>query len=134
MNMTNFAAVAVLTGVVCGGCAKSGKEAESSTMKPTGTMTSPATQPLSAATTSTPTTSTPTASATAVPDKDMTHVLTKEEAYYTTSPAQARKPDGTLKAGTKVVVLMPRGSYSQVMTADGKRIYTSTAALKPVGS
>jgi hypothetical protein len=63
----------------------------------------------------------------------MTHVLTKDEAYYATSPAQARSPDGTLKAGTKVVLLMPRGSYSQVMTADGKRAYVSTASLKPVG-
>ena len=69
-----------------------------------------------------------------VPDKDMTHVLTQDEAYYATSPAQAKKPDGTLKAGTKVVLLMPRGSYAQVMTGDGKRVYTSTAALKPVGS
>ena len=133
MNMTKLAMTALLTGAICGGCAKDEKPADTATMKetsaPSTPMASPATKPAA-----TVTTSTPAAAATTVPDKDMTHVLTKDEAYYTTSPAQARKPDGTLKAGTKVVLLMPRGSYSQVMTADGKRVYTSTAGLKPVGS
>jgi hypothetical protein len=71
---------------------------------------------------------------TPVPEKDLTHVLSQDEPYYASSPAQGRPADGTLKAGTKVLVMMPRGSYSQVVTADGKRVYTSTAGLKPIGS
>ena len=134
MNMTKLAMTALITGVVCGGCAKDGKKEPTATMKtttPATPMASPTTRPTATATT----TSTPTAAAAAtVPEKDMTHILTKDEAFYSASPAQAKKPDGTLKAGTKVVLLMPRGSYAQVMTADGKRVYTSTAALKPVGS
>ena len=130
MKMTKLLAVAILGGVACTGCAKDEKDTDSSTITTT-TTSAPTTKPASPAmTTSTPAEP----AATAVPDKDMTHVLTKDEAFYTASPAQAKKPDGTLKSGTKVVLLMPRGSYAQVMTADGKRVYTSTAALKPVGS
>jgi hypothetical protein len=70
---------------------------------------------------------------TPIPDKDMTHVLASDEPYYAMSPAQGKPADGTLKAGTKVLVVMPRGSHSQVMTADGKRVYTNTAGLKAVG-
>jgi hypothetical protein len=77
---------------------------------------------------------TPAIAAPALAEKDMTHVLAKDEGYFSTTPTAGKKPDGTLKAGTKVVVMMPRGPYSQVMTADGKRVYTTTAALKPVGS
>ena len=128
MKTTKLVA-ALFVGVVCVGCAKDEKkEGDTATIKTTTTtMSSPTTKPAPTVTASAP-------AATPVADKDMTHVLTKDEPYYTTSPAQAKPPDGTLKAGTKVVVLMPRGSYSQVMTGDGKRVYTSTAALKPVGS
>ena len=134
MKMTKLAATALLTGVTCVGCAKDEKKDPEPAMKMTTStpaMASPATKPAATATVKA---TTPAAPATTVPDKDMTHVLTKDEPYYALSPAQAKAPDGTLKAGTKVVVLMPRGSYSQVMTGDGKRVYTSTAALKPVGS
>jgi len=100
----------------------------------------PSTQPAAASETSTmasveanaapaPAVATP-----ALAEKDMTHVLAKDEAYFSSMPMAGKKPDGTLKAGTKVVVMMPRGPYSQVMTADGKRVYTPTSALKPVGS
>jgi hypothetical protein len=123
MNAAKYLVAALLGAAICG-CAKDEKTDTATTMKASPT---PATQP--AMTVSTPSA----APAVTVPDKDMTHVLTKDEAYYATSPAQARSPDGTLKAGTKVVLLMPRGSYSQVMTADGKRAYVSTASLKPVG-
>ena len=134
MNMTKLAMAGLLTGAICGGgCAKDEKSTEIVTVKETTAPSTPTASPTTKPTTSVRT-STPAAAATTVPDKDMTHVLTKDEAFYTTSPAQARKPDGMLKAGTKVVLLMPRGSYSQVMTTDGKRVYTSTAALKPVGN
>src|SRR5687768_14403449 len=91
------------------------------------TMTPPARTTKPAATTSTPAVAAP-----ALADKDMTHVLAKDESYYAGMSAAGKAPAGKLKAGTKVIVVMPRGSYSQVMTADGKSVYTSTAALKPV--
>ena len=94
------------------------------TTAPESASTAASPPPAAAATVATP----------ALADKDMTHVLSKDEAYFTSTPAPGKAPDGTLKAGTKVVVMMPRGGYSQVMTADGKRVYTTTAALKPVGS
>ena len=129
MNMTKLATTALLTGAICCGCAKDKKEPEPGPIAastPSTPLASPTTKPaVAVATTPTP--------AVTVPEKDMTHVLTKDEAFYATSPAQAKKPDGTLKGGTKVVLLMPRGSYAQVMTADGKRVYTSTAVLSPVG-
>ena len=131
MKMTKLAATALLMGVACVGCAKDEKKDPEPAMKTTTStpaMASPATKP-----TATVKATTPAAPTTTVPDKEMTHVLTKDEPYYVLSPAQAKAPDGTLKAGTRVIVLMPRGSYSQVMTGDGKRVYTSTAALKPVG-
>jgi hypothetical protein len=131
MNTTNVAAAALLAGLVCGGCAKDEKKSDTTT---TATMSAPAAASPTTKPAASVTASIPAAPAMTVPDKDMTHVLTQDEAYYATSPAQAKKPDGTLKAGTKVVLLMPRGSYAQVMTGDGKRVYTSTAALKPVGS
>jgi hypothetical protein len=137
--------VVLLAGVLCAGCQKDSsagasakssepmakpQAAESSTMTttkappPTSTppIAAPAAAPVAVATT------------TPVPEKDLTHVLSKDEPYYASSPSQGRPADGTLKAGTKVLVMMPRGSYSQVVTADGKRVYTSTAGLKPIGS
>ena len=133
MDVTKLAAAVLLSGVVCAGCAKDEKtEVDTRPIKTTTTATaSPTTKPTTPTATVKP--SMPAAPAITVADKDMTHVLTKDEPYYTFSPAQAKPPDGTLKAGTRVVLLMPRGSYSQVMTCDGKRVYTSTAALKPVG-
>ena len=133
MKMTKLAMTALLTVAIYGGCAKDKSEPESepiATTVPKSPLASPTTKPTTPAA-ATP--STPAAAAATVPDKDMTHVLTQDEAFYATSPAQAKKPDGTLKSGTKVVLLMPRGSYAQVMTADGKRGYTSTAGLSPVG-
>lgn len=128
MDRLNASAVVVLLALGAGfGCKSESSEPTSSkSMSPAATPTaaSPTTMPSAA----------PMATTAAVPEKDMTHVLTGDQPYYATSPAQGRPPEGTLKAGTKVVLVMPRGSYSQVMTADGKRVYTSTAALKPVGS
>jgi hypothetical protein len=59
---------------------------------------------------------TPTQSATT---EEFTHVITTDTAYYTIGPQQARPPDGTLKAGTKVRVVREAGSYCQVETEDG---------------
>ena len=120
-----LAAAAAVTG--CASKSESpSSDASPGTMETTGTAGTPSTM--------TPTTPAPAAAEAAIAEKDMTHVVSKDESYFGSMPMAGKKPDGTLKAGTKVVVLMPRGGYSQVMTADGKRVYTTTAALKPVGS
>ena len=128
---TTTALTLTLAAAAVTGCASKSEspssDASPGTMTTTGTTDTP--------TTMAPTTPAPAAAAeAAIAEKDMTHVVSKDESYFGSMPAAGKKPDGTLKAGTKVVVLMPRGGYSQVMTADGKRVYTTTAALKPVGS
>ena len=126
--------VALMIGAAVAGC-KSDSSSEPAASK-SGTMTETVatTTPPAPTTKPTATASTPAVAAPALADKDMTHVLAKDESYYAGMPAAGKAPAGKLKAGTKVIVVMPRGSYSQVMTADGKSVYTSTAALKPVGS
>jgi hypothetical protein len=54
--------------------------------------------------------------------KTMTHMLVKDQPYFV-SPAAGAKPAGTLKAGTKVLLLIP-GSTAQVETADAMTVYT----------
>jgi len=134
--------VALLAGVLCGGCQKD--TSASASAKSSEPMAKPQAESSVTMTTTTPPPTAPPLAApaaavavtttTPVPEKDLTHVLSRDEPYYASSPAQGRPADGTLKAGTKVLVMMPRGSYSQVVTADGKRVYTSTAGLKPIGS
>lgn len=123
MKMTNLAASAIVAGAFCAGCAK--EEKGDTSMKTSTPMASPTTMPTATATMTTPTP--------AMTEKDMTHVVMTDEAFYAGSPAQGKAPEGTLKAGTKVMLMMPRGSYSQVMTADGKGVYIRTSGLKPVG-
>lgn len=131
-HMTTTTALAFTLAAAVTGCASKSEspstDASPGTMETTGTTGT-------TTTTITPTTPAPAAATeTAIAEKDMTHVVSKDESYFGSMPMAGKKPDGTLKAGTKVVVLMPRGGYSQVMTADGKRVYMTTAALKPVGS
>ena len=114
------------------GCA-SKSESPSSDAAPGATETTSA-ETTSAETTSTTMSPTTPAAEATIAEKDMTHVVSQDEPFFASMPTSGKPASGTLKAGTKVVVLMPRGSYSQVMTADGKRVYTTTAALKPVGS
>jgi hypothetical protein len=59
-----------------------------------------------------------------------THVVTVDTPYYTAGPQQARPPDGTFQAQTKVNVLRDAGSYCQVKAENGVTAYVSTAALK----
>ena len=63
-------------------------------------------------------------------NKEFTHELIKDEPYYTTGPQQPRPPDGTFKAGTKVVLVKEAGSYSQVTSETGVTAYVSTASLR----
>jgi hypothetical protein len=65
--------------------------------------------------------------------KDLTHVLTADEPFYLNEPGASPKPIGTLKAGTKVLVLIPGATYSQVLTDKGISCYTMTDGLKPLG-
>ena len=59
-----------------------------------------------------------------------THVVTADTVYYMSGPQQARPPEGTFKAGTKVALAESAGSYSLVRSAGGIRAYVSTASLK----
>jgi hypothetical protein len=61
----------------------------------------------------------------------ITHTLIQDEPYYTESPAQARPPDGTFKAGTKVTLIRSTGSYSEVRAENGVQGYVRTDQLKP---
>jgi hypothetical protein len=65
--------------------------------------------------------------------KDLTHSITKDQPYYSSMPAAGATPAGTLKAGSKVLVLIPGADYSQVITDMGVTAYTSTDGLKPLG-
>ena len=125
---------ALVIGAAVAGCKSDPSEEPTAAKSETMTETVASTPPPAPTAKPTATASTPAVAAPALADKDMTHVLAKDESYYTGMPAAGKAPAGKLKAGTKVIVVMPRGSYSQVMTADGKSVYTSTAALKPVGS
>ena len=124
----------IIMAAAAAGCKSSTSEPSTTSSTPTPTTKSPGPSETTMAPVTTASKSTPAIATPALADKDMTHVLAKDEAYFSTMPVAGRSPDGTLKAGTKVVVMMPRGAYSQVITADGRRVYTTTAALKPVGS
>lgn len=50
-------------------------------------------------------------------------------AYYESSPAQGRPPDGELPAGTTVKLLEESGSYSLV-TWEGRRAWVAVDALR----
>ena len=64
---------------------------------------------------------------------DFTHVVASETAYYTTSPAQARPPDGQFESGTKVKILRKSGSYILVRSETRVTAYVAADAVEPVG-
>lgn len=66
----------------------------------------------------------------AVAEKDMTHELAEDCVCGTEmgGPMNA----GTLKKGTKVMLMMP-GSSAQVMTADGKKVFVDGSKLRALG-
>ena len=61
-----------------------------------------------------------------------THTVASEQPYYKSGPMQATPPDGMLKAGTQVKLLVPGASYSKVEIGGGATVYTSTEALQPM--
>lgn len=58
-----------------------------------------------------------------------THVVLRETEYYLSGPQQARPPDGTLAAGTRVTLLRDAGSYCLVRTDQGLEAYVATDVL-----
>ena len=70
--------------------------------------------------------------ATMGPDfKDATHVLTADQPFFSSEPADAAKPEGMWASGTPVLVLIPGAAFSKVKAGDGTEAYVSTAGLKP---
>ncbi len=62
-------------------------------------------------------------------DEKPTHALNADAAFYSTGPQQGRPADGTLTQGTKVRILREAGSYVQVETESGLRVFVSSGAL-----
>jgi NitT/TauT family transport system substrate-binding protein len=63
---------------------------------------------------------------------DWTHELTSDQPYYLTGPQQARPPEGTWKAGTKVKLEQASGSYSRVTAEDGTTAWVATDSIRPL--
>jgi hypothetical protein len=63
-------------------------------------------------------------------DDGFTHVATTDTEYYLSGPAQARPPEGTVKAGTRVRVLQEAGSYTRVETEDGITGYVASPSRR----
>ncbi|NIP86015.1 MAG: hypothetical protein GTO03_10810 [Planctomycetales bacterium] len=61
--------------------------------------------------------------------EEMTHALHKPATFYLGGPQQARPPDGTLAAGTKVRILQQAGSYVEIETDSGLRAFVASDAL-----
>ena len=59
-----------------------------------------------------------------------THTITIDAEYYTDGPQQARPPDGTMKAGTKVTVVEEAGSYCRVKSENGIQGYVTVKSLE----
>ena len=57
------------------------------------------------------------------------HVLAADTEYYLDGPQQSRPPDGTLKAGTKVMVMEDAGSYCRVRSEDGIVAFIAADAI-----
>lgn len=106
-------------GVALSGCGKDEKPA----MKKSEPMT-PTTMPAMKASAAVP----------ALKEADMTHTVMADCPMFASMPMDASaKPMMTCKAGEKVVVMMPRGKYSQVSTMSGAKGFIPTSSLKPIG-
>ena len=58
------------------------------------------------------------------------HALAANTEYYIDGPQQSRPPDGTLKAGTKVMVIEDAGSYCRVRSEDGIVAFIAADAIQ----
>ena len=59
----------------------------------------------------------------------ITHYVTAETEFYSTSPQQGRPPDGKLVAGLRVALLSSAGSYAQVQIPSGQDAWVAQASL-----
>ena len=70
----------------------------------------------------------------AMKDADMTHMLMADVPMYGEMPmGPEAKPMMMLKKDTKVMVMTPRGTYTQITTVGGQKGYVTTASLQPIG-
>ena len=68
------------------------------------------------------------------PAPTFTHTITIDTEYYTDGPQQARPPDGTMKAGTKVTLVEEAGSYCRVKSEDEIEGYVAVESLEATGA
>ena len=61
------------------------------------------------------------------------HALPADTEYYRDGPQQSRPPDGTLKAGTKVMVIEDAGSYCRIRSENGIVAFIAADAIRPPG-
>ena len=66
------------------------------------------------------------------PGQVFTHLVAIDTVYYLSGPQQARPPEGTLSAGTKVTLLKEAGSYCRIRSEGGIEAYVSTESLQPL--
>jgi hypothetical protein len=59
-----------------------------------------------------------------------THVIAADTSYYLSGPQQARPPEGTFPAGTRVTLLDDAGSYAFVRAENGVAAYVATGSLE----
>jgi len=66
------------------------------------------------------------------PDKDATHVVMEDTPIFTSMPSgQGVSPVAMIKAGTKVLAMVPGPTYTKCVMGGGKSVYIKTASLKP---
>lgn len=66
------------------------------------------------------------------PAPSFTHVIIDSAVYYKGGPQQARPPDGTFEAGTKVTLVRKAGSYWIVRSERGIVAYVASGALRDI--
>jgi hypothetical protein len=69
-----------------------------------------------------------------VADKECSHVIMLDTPVYSGPPSQGMPPVGVVKAGTKVLSMVPGAQYTQCQIAGGKTVYIKTTMLQPYHS
>ena len=64
-----------------------------------------------------------------LPNDSFHHVVLVDTPYYVSGLAQARPPEGVLRAGIRVRLLEQAGSHARIETEDGIRGYVASDAL-----